>query len=179
MPLLKCEDCGFEHSDQAEACPKCGRPNKKASQEKSKKSSNANGCFGCLGTLFVLVVIGMIGSQCQKSEQLSKITDCNSGAATACEALAEDSTFDAYDSITNPDFRKRFQEKKQKAAQVSANASRLAACETVLKATLKDPDSLKVLDRDYENVTITYTATNGFGGRVKNMIDCKSGKNYD
>lgn len=27
MGLMICPDCGFEHSDSAPACPKCGRPN--------------------------------------------------------------------------------------------------------------------------------------------------------
>lgn len=27
MGLMICSDCGFEHSDSAPACPKCGRPN--------------------------------------------------------------------------------------------------------------------------------------------------------
>lgn len=26
MPLIPCPDCGTEVSDQAKACPKCGRP---------------------------------------------------------------------------------------------------------------------------------------------------------
>ena len=29
MALIKCEDCGKEFSDKANACPNCGCPNEK------------------------------------------------------------------------------------------------------------------------------------------------------
>jgi hypothetical protein len=182
MALINCPDCGFEHSDQAAACPKCGRPNKPPVSAKIESSKNKSkiGCLpGCLITFVTLIFIGAIGSQCEKSEQLTRITNCNTGSAEACEALLGDSDFEEFDSITNSTYKSRFQDKKRAAEQASANANRLSACETVLKATLKDPDSLKIIDRDYANVTITYSATNSFGGRIKNVIDCNTGKNYD
>ena len=61
-------------------------------------------------------------------------------------------------------------------APVSSDAAAYTVHEAI-KARLKDPDSFKDLDTKifsgkhplgYSAVTVEYTATNGFGGRVKN-----------
>lgn len=54
MALLKCPDCGKEFSDQAAACPNCGRPN--APREAPKKAGCAT--WGCL----TIIVLGVIAS---------------------------------------------------------------------------------------------------------------------
>ncbi|QNI65703.1 hypothetical protein SynA1544_02787 [Synechococcus sp. A15-44] len=42
---------------------------------------------------------------------------------------------------------------------------------------MRDPDSLKVIKRDRVNLLIEYSATNGFGGRVRNVMNCETLKN--
>lgn len=42
MALIKCPDCGKEFSDQASACPNCGRPNIPQNADHSKASHNVH-----------------------------------------------------------------------------------------------------------------------------------------
>ncbi len=57
MALVKCPDCGKEHSDSAAACPNCGRPVKAvASVQPTAPKKN----IGCGGGCLVLIVIGGI-----------------------------------------------------------------------------------------------------------------------
>jgi DNA-directed RNA polymerase subunit RPC12/RpoP len=42
MPLVTCPDCGTEVSDQAPACPKCGRP---AALKKEEKKLDKGGAW--------------------------------------------------------------------------------------------------------------------------------------
>lgn len=69
MALITCQDCGKEHSDQAVACPQCGRPNQpsstnqKSSASKGSTSPKPQGClFGCLGIFGLLALMAVIGS---------------------------------------------------------------------------------------------------------------------
>lgn len=89
MALIKCPDCGKEFSDQAEACPNCGRPNElrqksqqagnspasssrptvTAHENKPKKHSGlsiASFVLSILGCTFVLGVILAIVDLCKK-----------------------------------------------------------------------------------------------------------------
>ena len=74
MALIKCEDCGKEHSDQAEVCPNCGRPSFAKKQKLDKEIADAKekeeikkinagtdkGCaIGCLGFI-AFIVLGVI-----------------------------------------------------------------------------------------------------------------------
>lgn len=70
MPLMLCQDCGSSHSDAAACCPKCGRPNKAARDNKNKPTnSNAKespkpqGCLtGCVSFVLLLMLLGLAGS---------------------------------------------------------------------------------------------------------------------
>jgi len=53
----------------------------------------------------------------------------------------------------------------------------MTQCESSLKAAMKDPDSFQVHNRDFANLQIEYSGTNAFGGRIRNVMDCKTGKN--
>ena len=53
------------------------------------------------------------------------------------------------------------------------------ACENTIKPALKDPRSFRRLDEGMSDLTdnnvtvwVSYTATNGFGGRVKDNHSC-------
>jgi hypothetical protein len=179
MPLITCPDCGKEHSDQALSCPQCGRPNKATDQPKNETQiKKKGGCAtGCLGVLVVLFVLGAIVSGVNQSEQQARVKNCNEGKSEECEALLNDPSFKDYTEITNKEYFRKFTEKSEKAAKASRDATLLYACEKALKESLKDPDSLRVLNKDRENLLIEYTATNGFGGRVRNVVDCKTGRN--
>lgn len=43
MALIKCEDCGKEFSDKANACPNCGCPNEKNNKSELLFKTNWNG----------------------------------------------------------------------------------------------------------------------------------------
>ena len=59
MALVICPDCGNELSDQAPACPKCGRPTARAAAPASKTTlTKPAGCFLQLLAIVVFVVGG-------------------------------------------------------------------------------------------------------------------------
>lgn len=49
-------------------------------------------------------------------------------------------------------------------------AERKSACLDRLRSQLKDPDSLRVIS--YNGTYVEYTATNSFGGRIRNTHRC-------
>ncbi len=66
MPLIKCADCGRDISDQAPACPHCGRP---AAAEKQVSSSAAPtpetaktspAAWGCLAIIVLFVIFAIL-----------------------------------------------------------------------------------------------------------------------
>lgn len=97
--------------------------------------------------------------------------------------------------ITNEEYISRFAEKfeaakkaeEERIAMADARKAReqaMAACEKSLKATIKDLGSFKVHNRNFETLQIEYSVrelpranTNSFGGRIRNVMDCKTGEN--
>ena len=91
MPLITCEDCGKEHSDQAPACPQCGRPNNPApaaavdKEETGKPPPKPNGCLiGCLGAFVLLVGLAIIGNNLPESEKADQWDEIS--AKVYCES---------------------------------------------------------------------------------------------
>ena len=57
----------------------------------------------------------------------------------------------------------------------------LVTCKRLIKANLKDPDSFKIinnLETQVRTGIVEYTATNSFGGRVREAITCFNPKDY-
>ena len=57
----------------------------------------------------------------------------------------------------------------------------LVKCKGLIKANLKDPDSFKIinnLETQVRTGIVEYTATNSFGGRVREAITCFNPKDY-
>ena len=151
---------------------------------------------GCLGLIVKSligftafgVVLGVVGQMMIGGQ----IKGCNDGKAADCEALLEsdypvEAEFDT-DRITNKEFKSKFvakveaakkevADREAKAGAVNALVEAMAVCENSLKAAMKDPDSFVVHNRDFETLQIEYSATNSYGGRLRNVIDCKTGKN--
>ena len=127
------------------------------------------------------------------------IEGCNDGKAKDCEALLERNPllYDGFDisRITNEEYISRFAEKFEAAKKAEeeriamaearkALEQAMAACEKSLKATIKDLGSFKVHNRNFETLQIEYSVrelpranTNSFGGRIRNVMDCKTGEN--
>ena len=62
MPLITCPDCSHQISDQAPACPSCGRPAAKAAaQARLQKRDEANRYNILSWALFGLTVISGLG----------------------------------------------------------------------------------------------------------------------
>jgi len=59
MPLIKCQECGKDISDQASSCPHCGAPTeygkKEAKKDRGKRRSNVQGA-GCLIIILALIL---------------------------------------------------------------------------------------------------------------------------
>ena len=128
-----------------------------------------------------------------------EIEGCNDGKAKDCEALLERNSllYEGFDisRITNEEYISRFAEKFEAARKAEeeriamAEARKvleqaMAACEKSLKATIKDLGSFKVHNRNFETLQIEYSVrelpranTNSFGGRIRNVMDCKTGEN--
>lgn len=72
MPTIKCPDCHGLVSDQAPACPHCGRPMKAQAPMVTQQvvTRGGEGPFlqtmnaGCVGCLVLIVVIAIV-SQCR------------------------------------------------------------------------------------------------------------------
>ena len=128
-----------------------------------------------------------------------EIEGCNDGKAKDCEALLERNSllYEGFDisRITNEEYISRFAEKFEAARKAEeeriamaearkALEQAMAACEQSLKATIKDLGSFKVHNRNFETLQIEYSVrelpranTNSFGGRIRNVMDCKTGEN--
>ena len=118
----------------------------------------------------------------------AQVEACNAGDTKACGELVEVTS--AHDEITNPDFQTILAAHELRAANeakkankwqpTSYNVSILAvACENQIKPALKDPRSFRRLDEGMSDLTdskvtvfVNYTATNSFGGRIKNTHSC-------
>ena len=128
-----------------------------------------------------------------------EIQGCNDGKAKDCEELLESNLLldDGFDiaRITNEEYISRFatkfgDAKKAEEERIAMAEARkaleqaMAACEKALKATMKDLGSFKIHNRNFETLQIEYSIrvlpradTNSFGGRIRNVMDCKTGKN--
>ena len=128
-----------------------------------------------------------------------EIEGCNDGKAKDCMALLERNSllYEGFDisRITNEEYISRFAEKFEAARKAEeeriamaearkALEQAMAACEKSLKATIKDLGSFKVHNRNFETLQIEYSVrelpranTNSFGGRIRNVMDCKTGEN--
>ena len=128
-----------------------------------------------------------------------EIEGCNDGKAKDCEALLERNSllYEGFDisRITNEEYISRFAEKFEAARKAEeeriamaearkALEQAMAACEKSLKATIQDLGSFKVHNRNFETLQIEYSVrelpranTNSFGGRIRNVMDCKTGEN--
>jgi hypothetical protein len=60
MALVKCADCGKAVSDQAPACPICGRPMARNTQPQKMEDINATGFLGKPGTGYHALNLGCL-----------------------------------------------------------------------------------------------------------------------
>lgn len=59
-----------------------------------------------------------------------------------------------------------------KETEVPENIKRITACEILVKEGLKDPSSYRQVGFDADNGTLTFSATNSFGGRLQKTVKC-------
>lgn len=71
MPLIPCPDCGTEVSDQAKACPKCGRPVRKPLPEPIKEPPWVM-WVAIAGVVVVLIVTGALKGMSRPTPPPSK-----------------------------------------------------------------------------------------------------------
>jgi hypothetical protein len=88
MALLDCLDCGKQFSDQATACPNCGRPNELIAAtpqpEAKQETQKNNGCLiGCASFLTIVAVLSLIGSL------IPKTSDPTPTSADSSKSLAD------------------------------------------------------------------------------------------
>jgi hypothetical protein len=67
--LIQCPECKQQISDQAESCPKCGRPISSQDREKARAAAKASqnvakGCgIGCLVVVVIIILIAVFSGQ--------------------------------------------------------------------------------------------------------------------
>ena len=121
---------------------------------------------------------------------------CATGHQGACAELAERKEYGSPEEVAKRDAAREARFAKRQAEQVQAEAVRKAqpayrinaaggqqamirSCESILKPSLKDPNSYRYLkgqvvvtSQTEMEVRLTYTATNSFGGRTQNAYTC-------
>ena len=130
--------------------------------------------------------------------QKGQIDACNKGEAKVCETLLKNRAEVDPDLITNEEYKPQFVQKRdelaaerqrkedQKAAKKryyeeldakrAVQSALMSSCEASLKSSLKDPSSLQIHNRYPGSLQIEYSATNSFGGRIRSILDCKTGQ---
>lgn len=151
----------------------------------------------CFATVFAVAPAGLFGlAAIGNNITKGNVADCNNDTWAACEKLIDIKS--AHHDVTNPKFKaevaKREAQEAESAAKKAAaereankwqptktNIQQLAfACsQQKLKPFLKDPNSLRILNRGMSELTEThvtvwvdYTATNGFGGPARDVFSC-------
>lgn len=142
-----------------------------------KGNGCSTGCLWLVGAFFLLAVIGGVITGFEDEQRSNQLKRCNEGISADCQSLLDDSDFEDDQSVTNEAFKQRFVDRKKRRDEANARATRFFMCERAIKESLRDPDSFKVLKRDRVNLLIEYTATNGFGGPVRNVMDCETMRN--
>lgn len=110
MALLDCLDCGKQFSDQATACPNCGRPNELIAAtpqpEAKPKSQKNNGCLiGCASTFLALPLALLVVSSLIPKTSDSTTSD-SSKAPAETDTSWVPSGFTQYDDGTAIRYRK-------------------------------------------------------------------------
>ena len=162
MALFNCSECGYEFSDKAPACPKCGYPNTPGGMTpitpppKSAAKKKRSGCTGCLIALLIPFSVGVVSTVV--SEFLPEPTP---------EELAAQ--------------KAEREEKKRKEMNDPGLVARL--CGNRIKTALKRPYSYqfeKLVYRGFKgqkagvNVRFAYSATNDFNARMTYVGSCES-----
>ena len=139
----------------------------------------------CIAAAFAVPPVGFIGlaaignavgpaeetKTAQAAKPLSNVENCLKSKQQMIELTGDGSAFDCEAAASNAT---PLQLIKQ------AKAQKLGfQCKQSIKAALKDPGSYREVNREYLAVSLkevavrmTYTATNGFGGRIQNTQVC-------
>lgn len=167
MALIKCEECGSQMSDTADACPKCGA---KATHTKPFTKNVAIG----IGFFVALIIVGnVISSFTQKSA--ADVESARRAALTPDQRASEDAA------------NKAAAEVKEREA---ANKAAAYACRDIVGKNLKDPESAKweapwhsavktSTDGKLFELQVAVRAKNGFGGYDKAHFNCTLSRNGD
>jgi hypothetical protein len=154
MALIKCEECGKEHSTDADRCPSCGA--------KPENPTRVIQIILLLGFILFLGVMCRSQTETERkaTEQAAKTETARRAALTPAERTAEDRIRAAARKI--PDAR--------------------LACQQALMQSLHDPDSAKlesvstwyVGDQKGGTVLVQPTgrAKNAFGAYINGTWDC-------
>tara|TARA_Y100001978_G_C23589235_1_gene382999 strand:- start:145 stop:666 length:522 start_codon:yes stop_codon:yes gene_type:complete len=146
------------------------------------------------GLILSVLAFGIYGAK--MGDEL--IEKCNKGSIEACKEIESEWEY-LYDNkksrskITNPYFTDKFKKldkmeeyaekkkaeekarKEKESAEREQRIDKMNACKTVLKMSLKDPDSYKELNSledQFRFGIIEYSATNSFGGRIRQQFNC-------
>ncbi len=154
MALIKCEECGKEHSTDADRCPSCGA--------KPKDHSSSIKTVLLFGIIVVLMVMCSYQNKTEHeaAEQAAKTEEVRRTALTPAERMAEDRIRAAARKI--PDAR--------------------WACRQALTQNLHDPDSAKLESTsswyagEQKDGTVlvqpTGRAKNAFGAYIQGTWNC-------
>ena len=142
--------------------------------------------FLFLGGLLGLIIYGLV-SEDIKANKL--VNQCNDGKIESCdevperkyglltnEVWIEDNWYGKYREFRlNKAFKESMKTKPSNENNKIDKTKLIRFCERLIKENLKDPKSYRrITSRDIQEKTgmIVYTATNSFGGRVKETFRC-------
>ena len=144
----------------------------------------------CFAAAFAVAPVGLFGlAAIGNNITKGNVADCNNGTWAACEKLMDQKT--AHHDVTNPKFKAEVAKREAQEAAAEREANKwqptktniqqlaFACAQQKLKPFLKDPNSLRILNRGMGDLTDThvtvwvdYTATNGFGGPARDVFRC-------
>ena len=71
MAMIPCPECKKEISDQAEACPSCGRPRDKSQAEKDKAGQSTRRVIAAVVVLLIVGFFALGASESAKRDRLA------------------------------------------------------------------------------------------------------------
>lgn len=168
MAIITCPECGKDVSDKADKCPHCGfnirvdQIGKKIAGIQNHKVTKKQGCIGCFSFFVLIILFAAIANTCKDDEKSSE--------TEKAQVVQE---------IKTPE---QLRTEKIQSCFSMWDGEHHRIKRYLQKNYLNDPDSYKHIDTKIHSkeksdtilVVTSFSASNAFGGRVKNSVIYKT-----